>query len=289
MSCTLLLSSGSIESALSALTPGSTLCLSGTFTENVAVTTPGITITSADPLNPAVVHGFFEIKNSADGVTIDSLKIDASGTDSFAIQLYASNVHVTNDDLQAANASCLFVGSRTYGAAYAPLIDHNRIHNCGSSYLDHGLYVDEAYAGRISNNYVYDAHGGFGFQLFKHTVGFQIDHNVFDGNGLSGMIIAGDTAATDPSGCAYSYGNTITNNIFTFNGEYGVAHWWGCTVGYDNAVASNCWYGNADGDHDSPSGYTAQDNLHADPLYVDRASHDYSLRAGSPCAGKGPQ
>jgi Right handed beta helix region len=283
------LSSGSITSAVDLLLPGSTLCLSGTFTEDVEVTTPAITITSADKSTPAVVNGFVEVKRGANGTRIDGLQIDASGQSQNGVQVYANAVAITNNDIQSAQSSCLYVGSRTYGVANAPLIDHNRIHNCGESYLDHGLYVDEAYGGRISNNYVYDASQGFGFQLYKRTVGFRIDHNVFDGNGLSGILISGDTTSTDSTGCAYSHGNTITNNIFTFNGQYGVGHWWGCTVGYDNVVAFNCWYGNGDGDYDSPFGYTEHDNVHADPLYLDRASHDYSLRAGSPCAGMGPQ
>ena len=65
---------------------------------------------------------------------------------------------------------------------------------------------------------------------------------------------------------------------------------WGCTRGSGNVVTHNCFWGNGRGDHDTPEGYTfASDNLHAHPLYVNRANHDYHLQPGSPCAGMGPQ
>ncbi|MFL5931068.1 MAG: right-handed parallel beta-helix repeat-containing protein [Gaiellaceae bacterium] len=287
ITCTRTIDGGSITAAANALTAGTTLCLSGQFTEDVSVTVPGITITSADAANRAAVAGYFEIHEGADGVTISGLRIDSSDAGQ-GNQVYARDVRFTNNDISGATVNCLFVGSRVYGAAERPLIDHNRIHDCGDSRLEHGIYVDETYGGRISNNVIYAA-SGFGVQLYKRAVGMEIDHNVFDGNGLSGLLISGDTTSSDASGCAYSRENTIEKNIFTANGDYGVADWWGCTIGTGNDVAFNCWYGNADGGHDFATGYTEHDNLEADPLYTDPLTHDYSLRPGSPCEGMGPQ
>ena len=287
ITCTETIDGGSIAAAADAMAPGTTLCLSGQFTEGVSVRVPGITITSADPANRAAVAGFFEIDEGADGVAISGLRIDSTGAGQ-GNQIYARDVRFTNNDISGATVNCLFIGSRVYGVAERPIIDHNRIHDCGESRLEHGIYVDETYGGRISNNVIYAA-SGFGIQLYKRAVGMEIDHNVFDGSGLSGLLISGDQTSSDPSGCAYSQGNKIEKNISTANGEYGVADWWGCTIGSSNDVAFNCWYGNAKGAHDFATGYTEHDNLEADPLYTDPATHDYSLQPGSPCVGMGPQ
>jgi len=287
ITCTQTIDGGSIMAAANALPVGTTLCLSGQFTEDVSVAVPGITITSADATNRAVVAGYFEIKEGADGVTISGLRIDSSGAGQ-GNQIYARDVRFTNNDISGATVNCMFIGSRLYGAAERPLIDHNRIHDCGDSRYEHGMYVDETYGGRISNNVIYGA-SGFGIQLYKRAVGMEIDHNVFDGNGLSGLLVSGDTTSSDASACAYSQDNKIEKNIFTANGDYGVADWWGCTIGSGNDVALNCWFGNAEGAHDYATGYTEHDNLEADPLYTDPVTHDYSLQPGSPCVGMGPQ
>lgn len=271
------------------MSPGQVLCLTGSFTQNPTISAAGVTITSVDDANPATVNGFFSVTEGAHRTVIDHLRWHlGSGNIN---QIYADGVAITYNEIYGdpgISTICLFLGSRTDGAADRPVIDHNRIHDCGASNLDHGIYGDETYDGLVTNNVVWNA-SGFGAQLYKRTVRTLYANNVFDGSGESGIIIAGDTAASDPSGCAYSHDNTITNNIFSFNAHYGVAHFWGCTAGDNNLVTGNCFWGNGSGDHDDVSGYTfAPDNLHADPLYRDRASHDYTLLPGSPCTGKGP-
>jgi hypothetical protein len=41
--------------------------------------------------------------------------------------------------------------------------------------------------------------------------------------------------------------------------------------------------------HDRAGDYIEYGNLNVDPLYVDRLLHDYRLRLGSLCLGKGPR
>jgi hypothetical protein len=41
--------------------------------------------------------------------------------------------------------------------------------------------------------------------------------------------------------------------------------------------------------HDRAGDYSEHDNLNVDPLFTDRAAHDYTLRPSSPCLGKGPR
>jgi hypothetical protein len=173
-------------------------------------------------------------------------------------------------------------------------IDHNVIHDCGNSSSaahDHGIYSCCGYNEHIHDNVIYDV-TGFAVQLYPDADGTVVDHNVIDGNSdgqqfLSGLLIGGDPYV----GCNATDNVSIHDNIVTYNAQYGVSRWWGCSPhGTGNVVSHNCWWGNPSGDHDTPDGYTfTADNIRADPLYVDRSSHNYALRAGSPCIGMAPR
>jgi hypothetical protein len=76
-----------------------------------------------------------------------------------------------------------------------------------------------------------------------------------------------------------------------------VEAWWGCAaIGSGNIVRANClWptnpnaYYRANGGLDGSAGYSARNNMVADPAYTDGARKDFRLRSDSPCQGKGPR
>jgi hypothetical protein len=134
---------------------------------------------------------------------------------------------------------------------------------------------------KLHDNYVYD-NAAFGIQLYQNADNSLIEHNVFAGNvGKSGLLFSGE-------GSLSSDNNEVRYNIFTSNGSYGIASWFGGLVGTSNTVHDNCLFGNASGDLDGGSGYTATNNLHVDPLYVNASANNFALQLGSPCAGRGP-
>jgi hypothetical protein len=114
-----------------------------------------------------------------------------------------------------------------------------------------------------------------------------VEHNVIDGNGAG--IVFGDLP-TDNNEVAY---NIITNSTTSINrccNVYGVYSWWNhAAPGTGNTFHNNCLYGNDGGNIEkSLGGFTATENLIANPRYLEVSTRNYALRAGSPCLGFGP-
>ena len=78
--------------------------------------------------------------------------------------------------------------------------------------------------------------------------------------------------------------NVISNSLVTSN----VESWWAAGVGVGNRADRNCLLNGRKGNVEPHGGFTASDNIIADPLFTNRAAKDFTLRAGSPCAGKVP-
>jgi hypothetical protein len=107
---------------------------------------------------------------------------------------------------------------------------------------------------------------------------------VIDGNG-EGIIFSGDHGLVSNDNVVE--GNVITNSKIRDNVEsYYDA---GQPVGHGNVVRNNCIHGgagdNGDGGVARQVGFTATDNVVADPDYVNRGAKDFTLAEGSPCSG----
>jgi hypothetical protein len=230
------------------------------------------------------ILGHVELKNGANDWRVTGFNIDGASDPQNTVQVYSLNDRLDHNDVtnERKSRSCLYIGSRTYGAADDVEIDHNRLHDCGASTtFDHGIYADQVQRMKLHDNYVYD-NAAFGIQLYQNADNSLIEHNVFAGNvGKSGLLFSGD-------GSLSSDNNEVRYNIFTSNGSYGIASWFGGLVGTGNTVHDNCLFGNASGDLDGGSGYAATNNLHVDPLYVNASANNFALQLGSPCAGMGP-
>ena len=196
-------------------------------------------------------------------------------------------VFVDNDVTNYNTAICFNLGGTVYGRANRTVIQGNRIHDCGelpATNLDHGIYVEHATDTVIVDNLIYD-NADRGVQLYPDAQNSYIADNVIDGNG-EGVLIGGGEEEFGPQ---TSNGNLIEHNVITFSTErYNVEADWGDGVpGEDNLVRRNCVFGGARGSDRAglalDAGFVAEDNLLADPLYVDREARDLRLGVGSPC------
>ncbi len=291
----------SAQRLVQSLQPGDTGCLrAGTYSEDVTISSGGsgdgsrVTLTSY-PGERATLAGRLYITDDANYVTIQNLNLnghDAPTCPSGATCTHlpsptVNGDHVTfsgNDVTNHHDAICFDLGNAGYGRAKHDLIENNRIHDCGripASNHDHGIYLTAADDTTIVGNVIYD-NADRGIQLYPDAQRTTISGNIIDGNG-EGIIFSG-------VGGAVSNDNVVENNIIT-NAKlrYNVESWWPDGVGSGNVVRDNCVYGGAHGNIQSPVGFTASNNITADPQYADRASGDYRVgndRCAQLLAGK---
>jgi parallel beta-helix repeat protein len=274
------------------LTAGQTGCLrAGTYAEDVKVSRGGtagapITVTSY-PGERARLVGRLYVAAGADYVTFSNL--DLVGTNSRDLPsptVTANNVTFQGNDVTTNHtAICFDIGSDTYGHAAGTVIEGNRIHNCGrlpATNHEHGIYVEDATGTRITDNVIYD-NADRGVQLYPDADHSYVARNVIDGNG-EGLLFAG---GDEGDGNQVSEHNLVESNIITnaalrYNVE---SYWQDSVVGQNNVAQRNCVFGGARGNIQSPQvGFVANENLVADPHYVNRAAKDFRLRGDSPCA-----
>jgi hypothetical protein len=297
------------------LAGGGTGCLAtGTYVGNVIVTSGGtaarrLVLTTTPGSAPATLRAIVEVRDTANYVTLDRLRLDGTNPPTAnATQVMIFGDHVTLSNSEVFNGGqriCVGTGDSrgVYGVAWYPVIEGNRIHDCGNrltgspSYPSgHGLYLQADRYARVAHNYVYDLNfggttGGRGIQLWPDSQFAVIEHNVVDNANQWSIIISG--------GGGYATGVTrgtkVRNNIFSNPVEHNVTSaWWDTDPQAGVEVTDNCVFNAPGGNFAFASwlgkfSYLEARNLAADPQYVDRAGKDFRLRAGSPCTGKGPQ
>jgi hypothetical protein len=289
-----------VQALVDSLGPGQTGCLvSGrTYTEDVAIRKSGtaaapIALTSTDPTVRATLKGRLYVTDTANYWSVHDLDIDGRNASLLPSPTIAGdntrwyNLDVTTHD---APGICFSLGSHGWGVAVGTIIEKSRIHDCGiRNNYQHGIYVAAAVGTIIRDNFIYD-NGARGIQLYTDAQRSLIEHNVIDGN-AEGIGIGGD-------GSFASSNNEIRNNIITNSfGRNNVEDYWTGPVGHGNTVHDNCVfatntnaYYNANGGIERhASGFTAYGNRIADPLFVNRAAKDFTLRAGSSCAADAPR
>ncbi len=293
VTCTKVISPGaSVQKLIYALKAGQTGCLrAGTYSGNVKVSTGGtsaaapITLTSY-PGERATVAGKLWIADSANFVTVSSLNLDGRNSKSQPSPVVNGDdvVLADNDITNYHTAICISLGVTTYGRAHRTVVERNRVHDCGKlppTNREHGIYVEDSTGVRIVDNVIYD-NADRGVQFYPNADGSYVARNIIDGNG-EGVIFSGGNEGAGPQASDF---NVVENNIITNSKiRYNVESSWGAApIGQGNVARSNCIYGGASGNIQSPQvGFTAGGNLVADPIYVNRAAKDFRLRSDSPC------
>jgi hypothetical protein len=280
------------------LTSGQAGCIKadGTYVEKFKITRSGITLRT-DPAyaSKASIRGRIEVADVANDVTIDNVYLNVNNVDlgiEVGMQIWGDRFKLSNSEVTALDSSgggsCILLGSPTYGIANDPVIERNRIHDCGTNWPahDHGIYLEAPRRAIVRNNYIYDNDGGWGLHFYPDADGSTIDNNTIDGN-WAGITISGEGSTASDS-------NTFRNNIVSNSyGRYNVESYWSGAVPTGNAFNGICVWNPAPGftnfDGGQGTAYTVTGSITADPLYVNRAAKDFRLQSGSPCAGKGVQ
>jgi parallel beta-helix repeat protein len=281
-----------VAKLVATLQPGKTGCLRagsyGSSSTSLRLTTPQITLSSY-PGETATVVGIVRIEATATGATLENLVLDGrNSTMDLSPLIYASNVVVRNNEITNFNtAICVHLDQ--YPAAAVPtdvLIEGNRIHNCGAlpaNNFDHGIYLGKAERTVVRGNWIYD-NANRGIQLYSQAHHTLVTGNVIDGNG-SGVIFGGEQVNVSADNVVEN--NVISNSVLRDN----VESWWGGPVGTNNVVRQNCVGGGAYDDGDggilsgSSLGFTTTANVIAHPQFVNRAAKDFTIVAGTACAG----
>ncbi|WP_217914893.1 NosD domain-containing protein [Miltoncostaea marina] len=243
-----------------------------------------ITMTSGPGAGRATVLGELYVPDGASDAVYDNLVIN--GRTSFRVNpsVNGDRITFTNNVITDENHGiCFHLGKPGEGRAEDIVIDGNRIHNCGrlpATGFDHGIYLNTTNNVRITNNYIYD-NADYGIHLYPDAQNTYVANNVIDGNGR-GITFSGE-------GSTASSNNTVVNNIISNSKDTSnVESYWGGPTGTGNRADGNCLWNGARGNIGTQRGFSVTDNLVADPLFADRGAKNFALRAGSPCAGKGP-
>jgi hypothetical protein len=302
-SCTRTLSAtDSIINAYNAAHGGDVICLAPgavynvteiDFHNSIGTASAPITITSADVSRPSTILGRIVTFPGANYLSLTHLKLDGKCPLTNCIGPTIGSGHITlqHDDITNENtAICVhLISDSTYGTAQYTLIDQNRIHNCGrlpagSTNNDHGIY-DIGYYNTITNNFIYD-NSDRGIQL-RGAHGDTVRNNVSDGNGEG--IIFGELGASNNN----VYNNIFSNSIVRYNIE---SYWGGSTPGAGNSLHDSCVWTTRTGTYAQNSsiqpgisGVTLTNIKFANPQYNNQSAKDFTLAAGSPCAGYGIQ
>jgi hypothetical protein len=312
---------GSVETAVNAAAPGSFVCLRGgvhadsnrefRITARGSGTAGGethwITVRSY-PGELATLSGRLNVTSDSTWVRFTRLVLDGSGGP--PISGSSSGERLPSPTVQGRTMSfvrvevtnrhtgiCFDEGMPQWGQASDLRIRYSLIHDCGASpptNHQHGIYLEAPTSrAQITDNWIYD-NADRCVQMYPNADDAYVAYNVIDGCG-EGVMFAG---ADENGFCAASDRNVVEKNVIAnARVRWLVEAWWGCgAVGTGNVVRANClWPTNPDTRYrwnsglDGSPGYAAQDNLVADPAYVDGASKDFRLRSDSACQGKGPR
>jgi Right handed beta helix region len=252
---------------------GKTICLpDGSYWLTQTQHVPGIKVYALHQYQAKIV-GWIETYAAADewhGVSIDNGGYRG-------LQVYADNfVFVDSSFTNSHNAGGFYLGSSTYGVAHNVLIARNKIFNVGrlpgGTGGDHPFYAADA-SGYITDNWLW-GNIGFGVQFYPHAFGLSFSYNVVVGQQQADVIFASD--ATN---------DVASHNVFVSNAT-GFASYQQSGTG---AAADHTWFWNVGSDY-SGGGYAqGGGDGSGDPQFVDAASKNYNLKAGSPAAGYGPR
>ena len=290
---------GSVQQLVNSLLPGETGCLrAGGYSQSVTITRGGVTgrpvTLRSYPGEKATLTGRLVVKKGANFVVVEDLWLDGRNSSNLPSPTVNANdvVFRNNDVTNQHTAICFVLGasnvdsSATYGRALRPVIENNRIHNCGklpAANHDHGIYVEGTDDAQIRGNWIYD-NADRGIQLFPDAQRTSVTGNVLDGNGTN-LIFSGDLGLASSNTTVR--GNLITRAKLRFN----VESWYpaGNPKGTNNLLTSNCLHGAARTDFGSAGintgdgGFTATANTTLAPSYRDAAARDFRLTSTSPC------
>jgi parallel beta-helix repeat protein len=272
----------SLAYAFEQLDPGETLILrGGTYTgdfvyDRVGTREQPITVKAfagEQPILEPLTREPLRVKGAAAYTTFRGLTFQHAqlGSNYQNVYVLEQANHITferNTIRWAREGSGVFVDSTVTGIDFIA----NRVYGNNGLNQHQGIYY-EGRDGVIARNVVYGHTNGFGIQVKSGADNVLVAENTIADNALSGIVVI-DTAANV----------TIVNNISAFNGAYGIRGYGSAMTAPAGTAFNNLLYGNRGGAWGNTSdgilSYGAQLPA-ADPLFADRASGDYRIKAGS--------
>ena len=251
----------------------------------------------------ATVRGRLEVMTGADGVRIESLRMQVNAhrqsngdIESVGIIVSGNDFVLRNVDIGAVaddpattnvnenNIICVNTGETA--TPLNLLIERNRIHDCGGSapYTNqtHGVYIQGG-TGIVRENVIYD-NMARGIQLRGTAQSIQVVNNTIDGNGQGG-----------------SFGDQTTNSAISNNVISNSDNRWNLEdynlTGTGNVAQGNCLlatnantYYNGSGGISIAEGFATRVSLGsgnpiADPQYVNRGAKDFRVQNAT-CTAK---
>ena len=271
------------------LGPGQTGCLrGGTYTQNEVAFRHGgrdgapLTLSSAPGETATLNGGIVYVPHGSSHVTIANLHIDTARAVGPGLQLMSDTTTLVGDDItnESTHGTCVMLGNNDgWGQAVDTVIEDDQIHDCGSTAYgnqDHAIYFDNSVGAVVDHDVIWNT-AAYPIHLYENAQDSRITENVIADNGY-GVIFAG-------SNDHHSNGNIVERNVIAGTRySYDVDSYFPAAVGHGNVAADNCLDGGLHGQIATVRlGFSTQNNVVADPMFVDAARHNYALRPGSPC------
>jgi hypothetical protein len=300
--CTTTLSPGAnIATAVQNAAAGAVVCLNaGTYnTSPTIASTNGtssspVTLTSANPANPATINGRFVTNGTAKWLVISHLKFTwSSGTDD-TIALTGDNITLTRNDVSGSDGTICITTTAWNGANATNIkIDHNKIHNCGDINDPNpdinagdrahaqGVYTNPGTSNlRVTNNWCWHVAA----RCYQERAGANDvwSHNVADYDNWGyhfGDLSPHDNSMTWNISGTHEY--HYQSSGFYYGGDLSVFG-----GGTNETFSNNCWQGEIN-PSPLPSNVTASNNVTGQPDFKDPVNGDFRLNLNSPCGTGG--
>lgn len=278
-----------LGSTIRARDTGGTFVLTGDQTWNRVGTAGTVTTLESAPGERAVFSGgrinvnggkYLRLRN------FDKISAEAAVQDNIKIQNAAQFIDIDGLLIQDADRQGILVVDATTGNWQ---VWNTKLYSNGhTADLDHGMYVaaTDGVSPCIIANCLFDDNYAFGLQLYPNANKVWVLTSTFDGHtghgspgaaGIGGITISNETPSSTSDdnkviGCLMSNGSVAVWQYVPIN-PVTVSVVQDC-MGYNNATATEFATGN-----NIVYSRVIQDT---NPLYVNRASHDFHLQDGSP-------
>jgi hypothetical protein len=186
------------------------------------------------------------------------------------IDVYGRSIELSDNEVRLSRDQGIYTAEESRNVQ----ILRNSIHRNGEGVIhqSHGIYL-QGNDHLVANNVIHDHPHGFGIQVYDRNSRSIITGNTVTNSGHSGIVLGG-------SGGVDSI--LVLNNIFAFNGKFGIQHDSSCPAGSradHNVLYANGWGAAQPGC--AGLDYTGG-NRTSDPSFHDHAARDLHLGAGSP-------
>jgi hypothetical protein len=269
-----------IQHALNTLAAGQRAVVhGGTYAESLDMTRAGtaaapITVENYPGERPVVNGGGqrpLEISSSGAYFRVRGLVFENSPYNSGGnIDIYGHHLELSGNEVRNAQDQGIYSDEDSH---HAQLLG-NWIHHNGQGVIhqSHGIYL-QGNDHLVANNVIHDHPKGFGIQVYDRNSRSIITANTVTGAGHSGIVVGGSGGVDHI---------TVVNNVFAFNGHWGISHDSTCPTA--SRADHNVSFGNAWGaTHSGCSGLDySRGNRTTDPLFVNYPGRDLHVQAGSP-------